>query len=190
MIRIGNQTSFAAAPLEPFDYAVANGFDAFEWFPDKKPGAGWDETDLGEALRRQIREKARERQMRLSVHARWQADPFRPETFDLFWRDLALAQEVAAVSLNIHLVHERGIPAYLEAILPLIRRTAETGIQLTIENTPDHSPELFNELFAALRRLRSAPREIATWSLWTGWIRNCRSASCIYTKTGAMRTPI
>ena len=159
MIRIGNQTSFAAAPLEPFDYAVANGFDAFEWFPDKKPGAGWDETDLGEAQRRQIRERARERQMRLSVHARWQADPFQPKTFDLFWRDLALAQELAAVSLNIHLAHERGIPAYLEAILPLIRRTAETGIQLTIENTPDHRPELFNELFAALRRLHPAPMD-------------------------------
>jgi len=156
MIRIGNQTSFAAAPLEPFDYAVANGFDAFEWFPDKKPGAGWDETDLGEAQRRQIRERARERQMRLSVHARWQAEPFQPETFELFWRDLALAQDVAAVSLNIHLAHERGISAYLEAILPLIRRTAEAGIQLTIENTLDQWPELFNELFAALRRLRSA----------------------------------
>ncbi len=34
--RIGNQTSFAAAsPLEPFDFALANGFTAFEFFPDR-----------------------------------------------------------------------------------------------------------------------------------------------------------
>src|SRR5947209_6292522 len=42
-ISIGNQTAFSAASLmEPFEYALANGFDAFEWFPDKKEsGAGW-----------------------------------------------------------------------------------------------------------------------------------------------------
>ena len=52
MISIGNQTSFAAgSPVEPFDYALSNGFNAFEWFPDKKPGAGWDDTDLPAALR-------------------------------------------------------------------------------------------------------------------------------------------
>ncbi len=39
---IGNQTAFSAARfMEPFQYALANGFAAFEWFPDKKPdGAG------------------------------------------------------------------------------------------------------------------------------------------------------
>ena len=43
MIRIGNQTAFSAlTPLEPFEYAVQNGFTAFEWFPDKKEtGEGW-----------------------------------------------------------------------------------------------------------------------------------------------------
>ena len=47
MIYIGNQTAcWAATPREPFDYAVASGFDAFEWFPDKKPNGGWDENNL------------------------------------------------------------------------------------------------------------------------------------------------
>ena len=56
-IRIGNQTAFmAATPIEPFVYAVENGFDAFEWFPDKKEtGAGWDVSDIDEEMRRYIR---------------------------------------------------------------------------------------------------------------------------------------
>ena len=156
MIRTGNQTAcWAATPREPFDYAVANGFDAFEWFPDKKPNGGWDETDLDGAQRRNLRETARARGIRVSVHARWQANPLQPDSAPLFEKDLELARDLGAVLLNIHLYHERGIPAYVQAIQPLIRRTAEAGLQLSIENTPHHSPEDFKELFAHLRRLDS-----------------------------------
>src|SRR5215472_18655018 len=57
MICIGNQTAcWAATAVEPFDYAVAQGFNAFEWFPDKKPGAGWDENDLDPEARQRIRD--------------------------------------------------------------------------------------------------------------------------------------
>jgi len=95
MITIGNQTSFAAAtPTEPFDYALANGFDAFEWFPDKHDGAGWDTSDLDGPLRGQIRESARAAAMRLSVHARWQADPLRPACQGWLREDLELAREL------------------------------------------------------------------------------------------------
>ena len=51
-IRIGNQTAISCAdPLEPFHFALLNGFDAFEWFADKKEHddgtiAGWDESDM------------------------------------------------------------------------------------------------------------------------------------------------
>ena len=76
-IRIGNQTAFyAATPTEPFEYALANGFDAFEWFPDKKTDAGWDERDLDASQRKVIRKAANEGRTRLSVHAPWQ--PGRP----------------------------------------------------------------------------------------------------------------
>src|SRR5215831_11081080 len=112
MIHIGNQTSFSAAPLEPFEFALTNSFDAFEWFPDKKPGAGWDESDLDDDLRRQIAQRAQEHKVRLSVHARWQANPLEPESYPLFWKDLELAQSVGAALLNIHLCHERGLPAF------------------------------------------------------------------------------
>jgi len=78
--RIGNQSAFSATPLtRPFDFALANGFEAFEWFPDKRPdGAGW----LGPTSTRPRgccsatgRANAC---IRLSVHAPLTADPLRP----------------------------------------------------------------------------------------------------------------
>jgi phosphoglucan,water dikinase len=157
MIPIGNQTSFAAALLEPFEFALASAFTAFEWFPDKKPGAGWDDTNLDQTLRRTIRECAARGNLRQSVHVRWQANPFREGGLDLFWKDLALAMDLDARLLNVHLDHERGIPAFVDVITPILRRTAECGVELAIENTPHHSPELFNELFACLRAKADVP---------------------------------
>jgi phosphoglucan,water dikinase len=149
---IGNQTScWTSVPTEPFDYAVAQGFDAFEWFPDKKPGAGWDPNDLDARSRNVIRETAGAHGIRLSVHARWQASPLSPAGLELLWEDLALARDLGAALLNIHMFHEYGVPSFVEAIAPLIRRTLDAGLQLSIENTPHHSPEQFNELFARLR---------------------------------------
>jgi phosphoglucan,water dikinase len=152
MIRIGNQTACWAEFLSaPFDYALAQGFDAFEWFPDKKPGAGWDDTDLSAAARQRVRDQAQAGGMRLSVHARWQANPLVPEAYPLLWRDLELARDLGAALFNLHLFHEQGLPSYVAAMVPLIQRTAEAGMALSIENTPHHSPEVFNELFARLR---------------------------------------
>jgi phosphoglucan,water dikinase len=157
MIHIGNQTScWAPSPAEPFDYAVANGFDAFEWFPDKKPGVGWDDSDLDGSQRQRIRETAKEKAIRLSVHARWQANPLQPEAADLFQKEIELARDVGAVLLNIHLYHEAGVERFISAITPLIWQTAEFGLQLSIENTPEHTPEQFNELFGRMRELKSA----------------------------------
>jgi len=156
MIYIGNQTSYAAGVTTPFDFAFGNGFDAFEWFPDKKPDAGWDERDLDARQRMEIRDKARAAGMRFSVHARWQANPFQAESYPLFWKDLELAQDLGAVLLNIHLSHEQGVDSFLDAIVPLAERVAAAGLSLSIENTPFHAPEMFNDFFAAVRR-KGAP---------------------------------
>ncbi len=156
MVFIGNQTScWASSIVEPFDYAVAQSFDAFEWFPDKKPGVGWDESDLDAGTRQAIRDTARTHQMRLSVHARWQANPLTEEGNKLLWKEVELARDLGAVLLNLHLFHEQGLPAFAEAIRPLVWRTAQAGLQLSIENTPHHSPEQFNELFARVRAIGS-----------------------------------
>jgi phosphoglucan,water dikinase len=180
MISIGNQTSWAATPTLPFEYAVANAFDAFEWFPDKKPGAGWDDNDLDPARRSSIRETARERRVRLSVHARWQANPLQAECHAMLAKDLQLAIDLGAVLFNIHLFHEAGLEAFIKAIMPLTRSVAEAGLQLSIENTPDHPPELFNELFARLRTLDTIPENTVGMCLDLGHANLCSATQNDY----------
>jgi sugar phosphate isomerase/epimerase len=183
MIQIGNQTAcWAATLMEPFEYAVANGFDAFEWFPDKKPAAGWDESDLAPSLRRSIRQVALAHGIRLSVHARLQADPLLPECSTLLVTDLDLATDLGAVLLNIHLGHEAGLPAFVEAITPLARRAAEAGVQLSIENTPEHAPQQFNELFQILRSLDSIPTRHIGMCLDVGHANLCAATQNNYLK--------
>lgn len=158
-IRIGNQTSFAAAtPTEPFEYAVANGFDAFEWFPDPKPdGAGWDVGDLDLPTRRAIHATAAAHGMRLSVHARGAADPLAAGAQPAFRAEVELAQDLGAALLNVHLSTRAGLAGYVGAITPLMRATAEAGVQLSIENTPATTPEDLTGLFARLAALDTVP---------------------------------
>jgi len=158
IIRIGNQTAFSElTPLAPFDFAVAKGFCAFEWFPDKRSdsGAGWEESDLSAEDRDFIKRIALDRDIRLSVHAPWWADPVLPGSEKILSESLAFDKDIGACLFNLHLYTEQGIDAYAEAIRPLIEQTAGLHIQLSIENTPLTSPEDFNELFAKLRMRRS-----------------------------------
>ncbi|MCK4728005.1 MAG: TIM barrel protein, partial [Desulfobacterales bacterium] len=157
-IRIGNQTAFSAlTPTQPFEYAVGNGFDAFEWFPDKKEsGAGWKESDLDAKTRRDIRNTALEHDIRLSVHAPWQVNPLQPKAWERLLEVLEFARDIGASLLNIHLYTDEGIASYVQAIIPLMKRLAQVGIKLSIENTPFTAPDDFNELFRRLRNLGSA----------------------------------
>jgi sugar phosphate isomerase/epimerase len=159
-IHIGNQTAcYAATPTEPFEYALANGFDAFEWFPDKKPGnAGWDELDLSPGLRAELRSAAQSRGMRLSVHARWTFNPLIADAAPIVLRDIELAKDLGAAVLIIHLYPQAGMRSYAEAVLPLLRWAAASGLKVAIENTPETTPDQFNELFDELQRL--APPEL------------------------------
>ena len=179
-IRIGNQTAYCAGWLmQPFDYALENGFEAFEWFPDKHPsGRGWDENDLDHATRCHIRQRAQAHRIRLSVHARWQANPLQPEAWPLLVKDVELARDLGAVLLNIHLYTEAGLEAYARAVAPLVKLVAQSDIQLSIENTPLTGPEDFNRAFAELRRIESLPLDHVGMCLdlghanLYGWTRN------------------
>jgi sugar phosphate isomerase/epimerase len=150
-IRIGNQTAWSApALMAPFEYAVAIGFDAFEWFPDKKNGRlGWNSADLSAAARADIRNTAQAKGVRLSVHADGAAHPLDPAAFPILLRDLELAEALGARLLNLHLYAEAGVNAYAGSVVPLLHRAAAGGLQVAIENTPETTPQHFNELFAA-----------------------------------------
>ncbi len=151
-VRIGNQTAFSASTItEPFEYAVANGFDAFEWFPDKKEsGEGWTEDDITKQERALIEETARVSDISLSVHVPWDVNPVRPETHGIVLKNIEFAQDIGATLLNVHLHTDEGLSSYVEAILGLVKRLADTGIKLSVENTPITVPQDFNELFGKL----------------------------------------
>ena len=152
-IRIGNQTSFSASTItEPFEFAVANGFGAFEWFPDKRDsGQGWSDSDLEAEARAAIRALADEHDLRLSVHASWQADPLEAGGQEILLRQSKFAHELGASIFNLHLYADRGIEPFLRAVLPLAERLTEAGMRLSIENTPLTTPAHFNEFFRRLQ---------------------------------------
>jgi phosphoglucan,water dikinase len=141
--------------MVPFEYAVENGFDAFEWFPDRNPsGSGWDVGDVDSETRNRVRSTALRHDVRLSVHAPWQANPLKPEAQPLLHGSLDFAMEIGASLLNIHLYAEEGPDAYLSAVAQLTGRLPEAGIRLALENTPLTTPRHFNEFFARLRELQ------------------------------------
>jgi sugar phosphate isomerase/epimerase len=157
-VRIGNQTAISAPSLLfPFEYAVQNGFDAFEWFPDKKvSGEGWTEEDLSPPVRHRIRETAVKHDISLSVHASLEADPLDPTSAAVFDRQVAFARDIGASLFNVHADLHAGIEAYARAIERLSERLNGTGIRLSIENTPRDTPDAFNELFYRLRSRRES----------------------------------
>jgi len=160
-IRIGNQTAFMASnALAPFYYALANRFDAFEWFPDKKEsGAGWDIEDLKKSTRLFIRRMAVDHDIVLAVHAPWWADLLQPAMHKHIDEDIAFARDIGATLLNVHLNAEKGIETYIQALLPLIRSTHAADLKLSIENTPLTSAIDFNRLFSLLVNLKDIPTD-------------------------------
>jgi phosphoglucan,water dikinase len=157
-ILIGNQTSFSAAsPMAPFEFAVANGFTAFEWFPDKKEdGQGFDLNDLTQKTRAGIKKNAKTHGMSMAVHAPWQASPLAPEGMTIFAESVRFAQDIGATLLNIHYDSDNHEAGFARALLPLITLTKQAGIRLAIENTVLTSPEEINGLFKKLNKLAAA----------------------------------
>lgn len=161
MIRIGNQTSFAAArPAAPFEFALEHGFDAFEWFPDRdEAGRGWDEGDFNGETRGEIRRVARQADISLSVHVPWWLDPAQAGSSSRFAALATFAQDLGATLVNVHLFLQAGLERYAASVTPLVQHLARVNISLAVENTTDTGPEHFNELFARLQRL--LPRQAA-----------------------------
>jgi sugar phosphate isomerase/epimerase len=151
-IRIGNQTAPSAIrPFEPFEYAVVNGFDAFEWFLDGYGvGDGWEGADLDGEARQELRRKAAQNDISMSVHAPWWLDPFDRSGNELLRGSLAFALDVGATNLNIHLSPEKGMEAFVRTLIPFLRTLADLPLHLSIENIPSTGPENFNELFPRL----------------------------------------
>jgi sugar phosphate isomerase/epimerase len=151
-VRIGNQTAHSAPLFAPFDFAVRHGFDAFEWFPDRLPdGTGRVAAYLTAAQRQDVRSRARDAGIRLSVHAPIPADPLRPNDRDLE-DSLRLAVDLGAAILNIHFADPRRTEEFASALGPWVQRCSISGVRLALENVPHVGPDDCNQLFALLPR--------------------------------------
>ena len=124
-VRIGNQTSYRFPPGIPFAYAISHGFDAFEFFPDRRPsGMGWEAKDLDDSSRAEIRRRAASSGIRLSVHARLPANPRQEEGPA---EGLRLAADLGATFLVVHLSRDGPHGEFAESVSPLARRCARLG---------------------------------------------------------------
>ena len=183
-IRIGNQTSFSASPPAlPFEYAIENGFDAFEWFPDKKEGGeGWDTNDIDREMRQHIRRKAIENNIALSVHAPWDSDPLKPDNHALLVKNIEFARDIGATILIVHLTTDKGPEKYVKAIMPILRSLSEAGLCLSLENTPLTAPEDFNRVFEIIQSLKDTPVKHVGMCLDLGHANLCASTRNDYLK--------
>ncbi|MDR4498949.1 MAG: TIM barrel protein [Candidatus Scalindua sp.] len=183
-IRIGNQTSFSASPPTlPFEYAIENGFDAFEWFPDKKEGGeGWDTNDIDREMRQHIRRKAIENNIALSVHAPWDSNPLKPENHALLVKNIEFALDIGATILIVHLATDKGPEKYVKAIMPILRSLSEAGLRLSLENTPLTAPEDINRVFEIIQTLKDTPVKHVGMCLDMGHANLCASTRNDYLK--------
>jgi sugar phosphate isomerase/epimerase len=152
-LRIGNQTSFAAALfLEPFEFAVTHGFTAFEFFPNRGffGQGGWDERDVDTPTRRAIRQTAADRDIALSVHAPLEFDPLRNGDNNRLYTTVEFAAEIGATLVNLHLDTSQGAERFVDALGPALLATAQAGMLLVLENTVFTGPDDFNQFFAVL----------------------------------------
>jgi sugar phosphate isomerase/epimerase len=172
-VRIGNQTASTVQPvLRPYEFALRHGFDAFEWFSDKGR-TGWAEPDMDAAARRRLREAVEERDILFSVHAPHYATPFEPESGGLIRRSLDFAHDVGAAVVNIHLFTERGVPAFADALRPLLEQARSANVRLSIENTPQTGPADFNHLFSLFAEMLEAQGGVVGMCLDNGHANLC-----------------
>ena len=153
-IRIGNQTAWSAPnPLDPFHFALNNGFDAFEWFSDKKIdergiSRGWEESDFNAQTRSEIKKLGRDRGMLYTVHAPWQANPLQPSGAELLKKSLDFGRDIDAKIVNLHLYMEQGPGDYVRSMIPVLHYAKQLQLRISIENTPHTTPDDFNQVFA------------------------------------------
>ncbi len=151
-IRIGNQTAQSARPLlRPYEFALEKGFDAFEWFSDGQ--TGWNEPQMGDAERRRLRQTSLDRDLAFTVHAPVAATPFTAGGLTDILRSIDFGGAVGARIVNFHLTAERGAEAFAAALVPVLRHARTQGVKISLENTPQTTPDDFNAVFAHLGRL-------------------------------------
>jgi sugar phosphate isomerase/epimerase len=154
-IRIGNQTSGHVPARLPYEFALRHGFDAFEWFSDQGR-AGWCEEQMDPQERAQLRQVAHARGVLFSVHAPHAADPVCPAGAEAIRRSIQFGADVGAGVVNLHLFPEHPAKPFAESLRPLLEVAGASGVRLSLENTPQTSPDYCNAVFGVLSAMPQA----------------------------------
>src|SRR5262249_4367329 len=139
----------------PWDFALAHGFDAFEWFSDRGR-QGWCEEDEGPEARAELRRAAERAGVLFSVHAPYAADPLTPEGAAAIGRSIAFAGELGAGVVSLCLSPRHGARAFAEGLRPLLEAAGAAGVRLSLENPPEVSPDHVNAVFGVLAAMPEA----------------------------------
>lgn len=158
-IRIGNQTSRHAPARLPYEFALRHGFDAFEWFSDTGP-FGWCEEDMGPADRARLRQDSQSRGMAFSVHAPQAADPVSSAGSAAIRRSIQFAGDVGAEVVNLHLFPDEPARPFAESLTPLLEAARAVGARLSLENSPQTSPDYVNAVFGVLSGMPEAFEQV------------------------------
>jgi sugar phosphate isomerase/epimerase len=154
-IRIGNQTSSDVPARVPYEFAVQHKFDAFEWFSDKGH-AGWCEDDIPPDQRAGLRSAAKASGILFSVHAPVEADPTSRAGAEAILCSIRFGGDVGAGVVNVHLFPEHEAREFAESLRPLLEAARSAALRLSLENTPEVSPEHVNAVFGVLSSMPEA----------------------------------
>jgi sugar phosphate isomerase/epimerase len=91
-----------------------------------------------------------------TVHAPHAADPAVREGGDAVRRSIRFAGDVGASVVNLHLVPDHGARPFADSLRPLLGAAATAGVRLSLENTPQTSPDHFNAVFGVLSGMPEA----------------------------------
>ncbi|MFW6059837.1 MAG: sugar phosphate isomerase/epimerase family protein [Phycisphaeraceae bacterium] len=150
-MRIGNQTALAAGdPLEPYRFAVAHGFNAFEWFSDRSGERGFSFDQLCRAERAELRREGERHDMRFSVHAPWDADPCERGDDVALQRSIHFAADIGAGIVVVHMNPDVPLGRFVAALAAPARLAQAAGVRLALENTVCTTPGMFNTLFTEM----------------------------------------
>jgi sugar phosphate isomerase/epimerase len=153
--RVGNQTNCHVAARLPFEFALRQGFDAFEWFSDRGQ-SGWCEDGTSAAERGELLRSAREHGILFSVHAPHAADPTTRGGAEAIRKSIRFGGDVRAGLVNLHLFPEHAARSFAESLGPLLEAARSADVRLSLENTPQTSPDHFNAVFGVLSAMPEA----------------------------------
>lgn len=155
-IRIGNQTSRHAKEIRlPYQLAIRQRFDAFEWFSDGGRSS-WCEDEVSLEERAELLQTSREKNILFSVHAPFAADPMTDSGQDAILKSIRFGGDVGADVINVHLFPEHPAKLFADSLQPLLKAAQSVNVRISLENTPSTSPDHFNAVFGVLSAMPEA----------------------------------